>query len=82
MRLVTFLLLHEPGFSRVAVEADGEEGDLADDLLLADLLRVYLQFAHLVGVHLDLVQDFVFEHPQMFSIGLDLVEHVDVRLAG
>ena len=42
MRFVAFLLLHEPGLSRVAVEADGEEGDLADDLLLTDHLRVYL----------------------------------------
>ena len=31
---------------------------------------------------MDLIQDFVFEHPQMFSIGVDLIEHVDVRLAG
>ena len=38
MCLTAFLLLDEAGFGRVAVERDGQESYLADDLVFGDLL--------------------------------------------
>ena len=49
VRVALLLLLDEPCFCRVAVETNGQIGDLLYDVVVADLFLRFLQLGQLKG---------------------------------
>lgn len=80
MRVAVLLFFDEPGLSGVAVEADGQVGYLFDNLVVADFWIQILEFTLLEWDQLNLVQNFILEHPQMLAPILSTVHHIQIHL--
>ena len=78
MRVAVLLLLQKPGLCGVAIETDGEKGNLLNYFIFRELL--FLEVIDENRDQLYLIKDLTLINPQMFRLFIDRVKQVDVYL--
>ena len=75
-------LLQEPGFRRLAVQADGQEDDFLDHFVLLDGFAFVVDLAVVQVLEEDFVQDFVLVDPEQAFVFEPAVQELNVDMGG